>query len=338
MITEIVSGSEGRARMIETFRAGQIAAVPTETVYGLAGAAFDAMAVARIFEAKQRPAFDPLIVHVPGIEWLWQIARRSDLANATLAEVLAEHFWPGPLTIVLPARDCVPSIVRAGLSTVAIRQSVHPDFQAIVEGFGAPLAAPSANRFGRLSPTSAVDVMKELEGKIPLVYDGGRSRHGVESTIVRPEEGGVEILRPGPIVRERLQQVCPILERPTGKEGRFPQVPGQLASHYAPATPLVLLAPNPGAGEAVRAAGGRRAALLVYDAAQVWQGAAAVFEQIRWLTGSHDPVEAAANLFGVLRELDESGVKIVVAFPPPERGVGVAILDRLRRAAATAER
>ena len=190
-------------RAVKLLCKGEIVALPTETVYGLAADALDPIAVAKIFEAKGRPRFDPLIVHLPNKEWLERIAK-IDNRSRELIEKLITQFWPGPLTIVLPKRETVPGIVTAGLETVAVRVSAHPVFSEIVSAFGRPLAAPSANRFGRISPTTAQHVLEELDGRIPLIIDAGPTTHGIESTIVTIHEGKIDILRRGPITGEEL--------------------------------------------------------------------------------------------------------------------------------------
>ena len=191
-------------RAVTLLRDGEVVALPTETVYGLAADALNALAVAKIFEAKERPRFDPLIVHLPDRDWMERIADLETQDRQLISE-LADAFWPGPLTIVLPKREVVPDIVTAGLNTVAIRISAHPVFAEIIRAFGAPLAAPSANRFGRISPTAAAHVLEELNGRIPLIVDGGPAKHGLESTIIALRESEIEILRRGPITEEQLR-------------------------------------------------------------------------------------------------------------------------------------
>ena len=178
--------------------------LPTETVYGLAGNAFDPMAIARIFEAKSRPLSDPLIVHIPEMGWLERVVRFSSDNHRNLVGRLAANFWPGPMTLLLPKRPELPDLVTAGSEFVAVRVTSHPLFQEVLRGIGSPLAAPSANRFGRISPTSARDVQLELGESIDLILDGGSCEHGLESTIVALREGGLEILRPGPITGDQL--------------------------------------------------------------------------------------------------------------------------------------
>ncbi len=306
---------------VEQLRGGEAIALPTETVYGLAADALNVEAVLKIFEAKERPRFDPLIVHLPRIEWLHRIAaipsRDEDLVNALLS-----RYWPGPLTLVLPRQKIVPDIVTAGLETVAVRISAHSVFQEIIEQFGQPLAAPSANRFGRISPTTAAHVAAELAGRIPLVVDGGATTHGLESTIVGLSDGTIEILRHGPITAEELEEVGEVR---LGTSPEQPKAPGQLRSHYAPRTPLRLTASlatfdSPGAGQI---------GALSFGPAEMRQ-----FSEMRTLSASSDLREAAANLFRYLRELDDARLDLIVAEELPERGLGSAIMDRLRRAAA----
>ncbi len=312
--------AEAITRAIELLRQGNLVALPTETVYGLAADAIEAEAVVKIFEAKERPRFDPLIVHLPGREWLERVAAIEQGSRA-LIEKLVAQFWPGPLTIVLPRQAIVPEIVTAGLETVAVRISAHPVFAEIIRAFDSPLAAPSANRFGRVSPTTAQHVLDELDGRIPLVVDAGRTEHGIESTIIAPRNGRIEILRRGPITIEQLEAfgevaVAPALPRL--------EAPGQLPSHYAPSTPLVLV--DDLSSFAVPSK--KNCGLLA------WQSLAGAkqFAAIRQLSSRQDVREAAANLFRFLRELDELHLDLIVAEKLPDDGLGAAINDRLRRA------
>jgi L-threonylcarbamoyladenylate synthase len=279
--------------------AGQPVAMPTETVYGLAADASNGEAVARIYAAKGRPSFNPLIVHVGNLQQGAEIAAFDEQARA-----LAERYWPGPLTLVLPLRDGAPiaSLVTAGLPTVALRSPAHPAMQALLEACGCPLAAPSANASGRVSPTRADHVLASLEGRIPLVVDAGPTAHGLESTIVAVGDDGLRLLRPGPID----------LGLELHSSNRV-EAPGQLASHYAPAKPLRL---NAEAAE-------RDEWLIGFGAVA---GDAS-------LSRSGDLVEAAANLFSLLHEADQTAPPRIAIAPIPETGIGVAINDRLRRAA-----
>ena len=316
MKTEV---STDRNAAVELLRQGEVVALPTETVYGLAADALDPIAVAKIFEAKGRPRFDPLIVHLPGRDSLDKIASLQK-HDQQLIGTLAEKFWPGPFTIVLPKRGVIPEIVTAGLETVAVRISAHPVFAEIVRGFGKPLAAPSANRFGRISPTTAKHVLDELGGLIPLIIDAGPTTHGIESTIVRVYDGKIDILRRGPITPEQLSAFGKVeIAKPVGKVSS----PGQLASHYAPKTALRLL-------DDVKSfeSRGQRCALLAWTPIKSDDR----FVAIRNLSERQDLREAAANLFRYLRELDELNVAFIVAERVPDHGLGAAILDRLTRA------
>jgi L-threonylcarbamoyladenylate synthase len=301
---------------------GGVVALPTETVYGLAGDALNPSAAARIFEAKERPFFDPLICHVPDLDWLEQIASIPPAVRPLLGR-LVNNFWPGPLTLVLPKRACIPDLVSAGLPSVAVRWSAHPLFQAVVSAFGRPLAAPSANRFGRISPTTATHVFEELGDRIPLILDGGPTLHGLESTIVAPYDKGIRILRPGPISADQLASYAPVLNTTdsTG-EGSNVEAPGQLKSHYAPSTPLFLhtagKTPSPCKSAGILA----------------WQKAAPGFGAVEILSPSGNLTEAAAKLFAALRNLDAAGLGCIHAELVPPTGLGVAINDRLERAAA----
>jgi len=285
-------------------------ALPTETVYGLAADALSPGACARVFEAKERPLSDPLIVHIPSLEWLSRIAFPTPLAFS-----LAQNFWPGPLTLVLPRQTLVPDIVTAGQDTVAIRMSAHPVFQEVVQTLARPLAAPSANRFGRISPTCAEHVMSELGGRIEMILDGGPCSHGIESTIVHVLEDKLQILRPGPVTEDELRAFAPVFYGPSGIAS-----PGGLKSHYAPRTKLVIeQSPKPR---------GPRNGLLSWS--QDGEG----FWRTEFLSRAGDPREAAANLYGSMRRLDEAGLDLIIAEALPESGIGAAVMERLRKAAA----
>jgi L-threonylcarbamoyladenylate synthase len=319
---------------VAELRRGEPVALPTETVYGLAADALNPTAVARIFEAKERPFFDPLICHVPSAAWIEKLTLPIGPAAESLVQRLVERFWPGPLTIVLPRRlDVVPDLVAAGLPTVALRWSAHPVFRAVIEAFGGPLAAPSANRFGRISPTTGAHALAELEGRIPLVIDAGPTDHGLESTIVRPrEDGRLEILRPGPITAEMLSEFAVIAPVATtvGVDD-IPQAPGQLASHYAPRTPMVLHMGHVALRESTSAG---RVGLLAWRRDSIPEELERLFAVAEFLTDRGDAREGAARLFAALRRLDESGVALIAAEPAPNEGLGVAINDRLTRASA----
>ncbi len=306
--------------------------IPTETVYGLAGDATDAEAVVRIFEIKERPFFDPLIVHVPDDEWVGRLTR-CDAETRRVFEELAETYWPGPLTVVLPRNpDLVPDLVTSGQPTVALRMSAHPVMQAVLEAFGKPLAAPSANRFGRISPTTAAHVQAELGGRIGLILDGGPTAHGVESTILALQGRSARILREGPIAREDLTPLVDLsAPDPAGSPavigaGDPAAAPGMLESHYAPRTPLQLIT----LVEEVPFEERRGAGLLAWGPTG---GAGADFGRVENLSSSRDLHEAARNLFAAMRRLDDDPVvRRIFAQQVPARGIGHAIRDRLQRA------
>jgi L-threonylcarbamoyladenylate synthase len=302
-------------------RSGETVALPTETVYGLAADAFESEAVVKIFEAKARPRFDPLIVHLPDRESLERVARVDDDSRDPIEKLIGE-FWPGPFTLILPRREIVPDIVTAGLETVAVRISAHPVFAEIIRAFGSPLAAPSANRFGHVSPTTAQHVLDELDGRIPLVIDAGPTLHGLESTIVAVRGGRLEVLRQGPITIEELNAFGEVV---SPRIVHRPEAPGQLASHYAPSTPL-FLADDPSSFEVPA---NKRCGLLAWSSLT----GAKHFAEIRQLSPDQDVREAAGNLFRYLRELDRLNLDLIVAEKLPEQGLGAAIMDRLRRAA-----
>ncbi|HEY2714534.1 MAG TPA: L-threonylcarbamoyladenylate synthase [Chthoniobacterales bacterium] len=314
---------EAVARAVELLRAGEVVALPTETVYGLAADALNAEAVAKIFETKERPRFDPLIVHLPTREWLERVAIIESEMRPRI-DYLTNSYWPGPLTIVLAKTDLIPSIVTAGLTTVAVRMSAHPIFSEVVRSFGRPLAAPSANRFGRISPTSAADVAEELSGRIPLIVDGGPTPHGIESTVIALREGAMEILRSGPITWEELARIGEVRMDSLGKM----ESPGQLPSHYRPQTSLVIAEDI----TAVSVPHGQRYGALLWSDSPFSEA----FVESRRLSTTNDLREAAANLFRYLRELDHAHLDCIVAEALPDQGLGGAIMDRLRRAAHAA--
>jgi len=280
--------------------AGEPVAVPTETVYGLAADATNAEAVARIYEAKGRPSFNPLIVHVPDLDAAARIGQ-----FAPEARVLAEAHWPGPLTLIVPLREGVgiASIVTAGLPTIGLRVPAHPAMQALLRAACRPLAAPSANASGSISPTRAEHVMRSLEGRIPLIVDGGLTERGIESTIVAATGYPLRLLRPGPLQ----------IDAETSSGGAI-EAPGQLASHYAPAKPLRL-----------------NATLADADEYLIGFGDVPGDES---LSRAGDLVEAATRLFDLLHGADAGNKPRIAVAPVPEEGLGAAINDRLRRAAA----
>lgn len=280
--------------------AGRAVAIPTETVYGLAADATNAQAVARIYEAKGRPSFNPLIVHVPDLAAAERIGIFSDEAKA-----LAKAHWPGPLTIVVPLREGsgIASIVTAGLPTVGIRVPSHPAMQAVLAAVGEPLAAPSANASGAISPTRAEHVLKSLGGRISLIIDSGPTERGIESTIVAATRGPLRLLRRGPIEIAAQEG-----------SGATIEAPGQMQSHYAPSKPLRLNTTE-----------------ATDDEFLIGFGPVAGDES---LSASGDLVAAAARLFDLLHQADSSPKARIAVAPVPEEGLGRAINDRLRRAAA----
>ena len=331
---EIVGSSDQSiARAVEVLRAGGLVAMPTETVYGLAADASSPEAVERVFRAKGRPADHPLIVHLggdPGAD-LERAGWARDVPGDAVR--LMDAFWPGPLTLVLLRHPAVPLSVTGGLDTVAVRMPSHPVARRILDAFGGGLAAPSANRFGRVSPTTAADVIAELGPAVDLVVDGGPCEIGVESTVVEVVAGAdgsgsspeVTVLRPGGVSSEALEEV---LGRPVRATASGPsRAPGMLASHYAPRTPLVLCERDeaPGRVEAL-AASGERVGLLTLDSTRD-SGAHAA-----WDAGG-DVDLLARSLYGWLREADAQSLDVLVAVPPEPRGLGAAVRDRLVRAA-----
>jgi L-threonylcarbamoyladenylate synthase len=315
-------GLEARATTaaVDLLRKGEVVALPTETVYGLAADALNPIAVSKIFEAKERPRFDPLIVHLPNQQWLERVAKVDNRSRTQIKRLIAQ-FWPGPFTLILDRQPIVPEIVTAGLDTVAVRISSHPVFAEIISAFGKPLAAPSANRFGRISPTAAQHVFSELGGGIPLIIDSGPTTHGIESTIIAVHDDKIDILRRGPITAEQLAEFGKI--DIVGGSKKI-SAPGQFPSHYAPKTSLRLV----DNAESFPLAKNRRVGLLAWNASIP----AEKFAAVRALSERQDLREAAANLFRCLRELDELGLDLIVAERIPAQGVGAAILDRLERA------
>ena len=298
--TRVISLSETAiAEACELVQAGQPVAVPTETVYGLAADATNAEAVARIYAAKGRPSFNPLIVHVADLEAAERIGRFS----AEAKELAARH-WPGPLTLVVPLREgsSIAAIVTAGLPTIALRVPAHPAMQALLKACGRPLAAPSANASGLISPTRASHVLASLKGRIPLVIDGGATQRGIESTIVAATGGRLRLLRRGPIHIDAIEL-----------HGSSIEAPGQLASHYAPGKPLRLDASEARDGE-----------YLI--------GFGAVAGHVT-LSQDGDPIEAAAQLFDLLHQADAAPQPRIAIAPIPGTGIAAAIRDRLKRAA-----
>lgn len=308
------------AAAIEAIQEGQLVGMPTETVYGLAADATNDHAVASIFEAKGRPRFDPLIVHVADAEQAWTVGRPSAQARK-----LASAFWPGPLTLILPRSEIVPDLVTSGMDTVGVRCPDHPLARALIAGSARPLAAPSANLFGRVSPTTAEHVEEQLGDKVALVLDGGPCRVGVESTVLRVADEPL-ILRPGGVSREQLEECLGETISVAGHSERADhlprEAPGMLASHYAPSVPVVLLGDDD-----VWPTESHVGRLSLTGIEPPGEGPTEI------LSASGDLAEAATRLFAALRALDRSGVEKIAAKLVPDRGLGLAINDRLRRAA-----
>lgn len=323
-------------RAARVLLSGGLVAFPTETVYGLGANALDALAVRRIFAAKERPAYDPLIVHLADVADLGRIA--CDIPP--LVSDLAAHFWPGPLTLVLPRGADVPPEVTAGGETVAVRVPAHPVAQALICAAGVPIAAPSANRFGRLSPTCAADVLADLDGRIEVLLDGGPTVVGVESTVLSLV-GEPVILRPGGVSREALEAILgplTVSERSVLSAEDLLESPGLLLQHYAPQAPLVLYI---GTSSAMRAAYLSEA--LRYQQSGVLVGLLVADEDLPFLAGQGLLVETAGSaedletvarrLFSALRALDAAGAEVILARDFGVTGLGLAIRDRLTRAA-----
>ncbi len=300
-----------------------LVAFATETVYGLGANAFSPWAVARIFEVKNRPRFDPLIVHIADQSWLSRLVTEVPPA----AQELADHFWPGPLTLVLPKTGAVPDIVTAGLPTVAVRIPDHPQALELLHTANLPIAAPSANPFGQLSPTRAEHVAEQLGDHIDCILNGGPCRVGVESTVLGFRDNKPVLLRPGGITLEAIEQLVGPTQFPTPSDEAAPHAPGMLPSHYAPRTPLQV-AENPHDIPT-----GKRVGLLTLTSV----ANAESFAAIEVLSPTANLTEAAANFFTALRRLDTQSLELIVALPLPNTGLGRALNDRLQRAAHSSD-
>ena len=318
----VLVNDETLAHAASVIRSGGLVGFPTETVYGLGANALDARAVAGIFAAKGRPRFDPLIVHLTDTSTLVHLVTNVP----AVAEKLIDHFWPGPLTLVFPRSEHVPDIVTAGLPTVAIRLPAHPVAQQLILGAGCPIAAPSANRFGSLSPTTATHVSQQLGDVVDLILDAGPCQVGVESTVLDVSGATPRLLRPGGLSREDLEAVAGPIQHQAAHpvDDTAPVSPGLLSRHYAPRTPLSI------AEHLESLPPGRLGLLTLQTPVNV-----AAFETVEALSESGDTVEAAAGFFAALHRLDTAGLERIIALPFPEAGLGLALNDRLRRAAAT---
>ena len=314
----------------EIIRAGGLVAFPTETVYGLGANALDAEASRKIYEAKGRPSDNPLIIHLSRVEDADKYCQTNELFFR-----LAEKFLPGPLTIVLPKRDCIPSTVTGGLDTVAVRIPSDPNARALISAAGVPIAAPSANRSGKPSPTTAAHVLEDMDGRIDMIIDGGECGIGVESTIVKPGENCLTLLRPGGITVEMLREVCPVVldKAVTEKlsEGERPLAPGMKYRHYAPDTKVVLI---DSASEGFirfiseRAKNGRIGALVSDDELSALSDSGAALISV-----GNDPAGEAHRLFAALRQVDSLGCEVVYARLPDRGGIGLAVYNRILKAA-----
>ncbi len=316
------SDAESIRRAGRIIKTGGLVAFPTETVYGLGCDALNAEAAAKVFEAKQRPEFDPLIVHIADLKQLETVI--GSLPD--LGQRLIDAFWPGPLTLVLPKQPAIPDLITAGLSTVAVRMPNHPVAQSLIREADTPIAAPSANPFGYVSPTTAQHVADGLGNRVDLILDGGPCPVGVESTIVSLAGPQPELLRPGSITIEQLSAVIGALRR-ASSVNQMPLAPGQLPRHYATRTSLILL---PSAEARPLLKDDERAGLLINSHPRDTDNR---FAAVEVLSSTGDLREAARHLFAALRRLDSLGLDRIYAEPCQEEGLGVAIMDRLRRCA-----
>jgi L-threonylcarbamoyladenylate synthase len=314
-------------RAVRVLLSGGVVAFPTETVYGLGADALDPSAVEKIFKTKHRPHYDPLIIHIADRAQLDKLVSLDDRQRA-LVDRVVRRFWPGPLTLVLPRSRIVPDIVTSGLRTVAVRMPAHPLALKLIRIAGVPVAAPSANRFGRLSPVTARHVEEQL-GRTITVLDGGRTSVGVESTILDLSSRNPSVLRPGGIPAEKIAK---FLNREIRvrkqRKGTAPKAPGQLPTHYAPRTPLVLLGQDQFRRLAASTAEDSRDGFLWWKKS----GSFNYGRRNRCLSRTGDAAEASRNLYLVLHEMDEEGFARIIAERPPSKGLGSAVLDRLSRA------
>jgi L-threonylcarbamoyladenylate synthase len=301
------------ARLIQR---GELVAFPTETVYGLGADAFNPVAVAKIFQLKERPAFDPLIVHVANPEQAESLCKRWD----DRIGLLAEHFWPGPLTVVVEKNEQVPDIVTSGLNTVGIRMPNHALAIQLISEAGTPIAAPSANKFGRISPTKAWHVANQLT-EVPYIIDGGQTTVGIESSVIRLHDDGFVMLRPGAIGTDQIKEVVP--ESKSSEKEKNLHSPGLINSHYSPQKPLFIGWNN------VTGADVTKAGLIAWGN----PGYAGEFKKVEFLSQNNRIEEAAINLFSALHNMEASDVEFIIADPVPEVGIGIAIMDRLKKAA-----
>jgi len=305
-------------------KSGLLVAFPTETVYGLGADAFNTSALAKVFAAKNRPRFDPLIIHIAEYDGLSRIVDTAALSENTkkLLSILSKKLWPGPLTLILPKLSIVPDLATAGLDTAAVRFPSDPVAQKIIRLSGGPIAAPSANLFGCLSPTRSEHVRDQLGERVDYIIDGGKTLVGLESTVLDLSHGNPAILRPGATPVEAIESLIGPVETQTGPAENVALLsPGQMKSHYAPHTPLVLYRQGELASVPELSGEGR-----------LYFSEKAVGDSARVLSETGDLTEAAANLFDMLHELDSLGLELIRAEEAPAIGLGIAINDRLSRA------
>jgi L-threonylcarbamoyladenylate synthase len=315
---KILNGFEAEAieQAAATLRSGDVVAFPTETVYGLGADAFNPYAVARIFEIKRRPRFDPLIVHIAYADSVFDIAEHVPF----LATRLMNRFWPGPLTIILRKKNCVPDIVTAGLSTVGIRMPSHPVAQELIRALGSPIAAPSANPFGYISPTRVKHIIKSFKDRVPLVLDGGNSKFGIESTIVSISDGRITIHRHGAIPVEEIRNMGEPIEDKVASD--ICEAPGELPYHYAPMKPLKIV-------DNMAEISIKNSSFLGFTE----KAMKPVSRHTRYLSQNGDMREAASNFFSHLIDLDRDDIDVIYAERIPEQGLGKAMMERLKKAA-----
>ncbi|VAX26475.1 Threonylcarbamoyl-AMP synthase / SUA5 domain with internal deletion [hydrothermal vent metagenome] len=313
------ANTENINKAAEAIKSGEIIAFPTETVYGLGADGLNPTAVAKIFEAKNRPSFNPLILHIASAENLYELV---DIKSRDVEKLIAA-FWPGPLTLVLPKKEIVPDIVTAGNPTVAVRMPKHPVALDLIKASQTPIAAPSANTFGFLSPTTAAHVEKQLGDKVNIILDGGKSDIGVESTIIEITEKEIYLLRPGGIAIEQIEKICntEIVFKQT--DSNNPNAPGQLLQHYAPKVPIKFLSEINETDIK-----NKKLACLFFKA----NNTNLKFKRIEILSPSGNFHEAAANLFHHLHLLEVLDIDLILVEPVEEKGLGIAIMDRLRKA------
>lgn len=296
---------------------GELVAFPTETVYGLGADAFNPLAVAKIFQVKERPSFDPLIVHVAKIEQTELLCKHSD----DRIRLLAEQFWPGPLTIVVEKNEKVSDIVTSGLNTVGIRMPDHTLALQLITEAKTPIAAPSANKFGRISPTQPWHVANQLT-QVPYIIDGGKTTVGIESSVIRLYNDGFVMLRPGAIGANEIKEIIPESKSAGGEDEKL-HSPGLIKSHYSPQKPLLLghtYSPETDI---------TKAGLIAWGKPEY----AEKYKKVEYLSANKNLEEAAINLFSALHNMEASDVEYIVADTIPEEGIGIAIMDRLRKAA-----